>query len=161
MPASCPSGCSFVEAGRQTEPLDFAYQARVLFVDGIAERLLLQVSHLVRQAALTDRARQAFLDGADDPGRPVARYQQRIGQAATAHILEKLATARRVLLSPRRQACAWAVDARHRGGVCRRGGRSLSSRTAVSEITERLWAEYESFVSRDLSEFEITYRNQT
>ena len=36
-------------------------------------------------------------------------------------------------------------------------GRSLLSRTAVSEITERLWAEYESFVSRDLSEFEITY----
>ena len=35
-------------------------------------------------------------------------------------------------------------------------GRSLLSRTAVSEITERLWAEYESFVSRDLSEFEIT-----
>lgn len=27
----------------------------------------------------------------------------------------------------------------------------------MSEITERLWAEYESFVSRDLSEFEITY----
>ena len=36
-------------------------------------------------------------------------------------------------------------------------GRSLLSRTAVSEITERLWAEYENFVSRDLSEFEITY----
>jgi putative transposase len=36
-------------------------------------------------------------------------------------------------------------------------GGSLLSRTAVSEITERLWAEYESFVSRDLSEFEITY----
>jgi putative transposase len=36
-------------------------------------------------------------------------------------------------------------------------GRSLLSRTAVSEITERLWAEYESLVSRDLSAFEITY----
>jgi len=36
-------------------------------------------------------------------------------------------------------------------------GRSLLSRTAVSEITERLWAEYEAFASRDLSEFEITY----
>src|SRR5204863_533283 len=32
-------------------------------------------------------------------------------------------------------------------------GRSLLSRTAVSEITERLWAEYEAFASRDLSEF--------
>src|SRR5260370_36749218 len=36
-------------------------------------------------------------------------------------------------------------------------GRSLLSRTEVSEITERLWAEYESFVSHDLSEVEITY----
>src|SRR5437899_5203005 len=36
-------------------------------------------------------------------------------------------------------------------------GRSLLSRTAVSEVTERLWAEYEAFASRDLSEFEITY----
>jgi transposase-like protein len=36
-------------------------------------------------------------------------------------------------------------------------GRSLLSRTAVSEITERLWAEYEAFASRDLSEFAVTY----
>jgi transposase-like protein len=35
--------------------------------------------------------------------------------------------------------------------------RSLLSRTMVSEITERLWAEYEAFASRDLSEFEVTY----
>lgn len=36
-------------------------------------------------------------------------------------------------------------------------GHSLLSRTAVSEITERLWSEYESFASRDLSEFEVVY----
>jgi len=36
-------------------------------------------------------------------------------------------------------------------------GRSLLSRTAVSEITERLWAEYEGFASRELSEFEVVY----
>lgn len=36
-------------------------------------------------------------------------------------------------------------------------GKPLLSRTAVSEITERLWAEYESFASRDLSEFEVIY----
>jgi putative transposase len=36
-------------------------------------------------------------------------------------------------------------------------GRSLLSRTAVSEITERLWAEYEAFASRDLSEFDVIY----
>ena len=36
-------------------------------------------------------------------------------------------------------------------------GKSLLSRTAVSEITARLWAEYEGFVSRDLAEFEIVY----
>src|SRR6516225_1545877 len=35
--------------------------------------------------------------------------------------------------------------------------KSLLSRTAVSEITARLWAEYEGFASRDLAEFEIVY----
>lgn len=36
-------------------------------------------------------------------------------------------------------------------------GRSLVSRTAVSEITERLWAEYQAFAGRDLGEFEVLY----
>jgi putative transposase len=36
-------------------------------------------------------------------------------------------------------------------------GGSLLSRTAVSEITERLWAEYEAFASRDLGEFALVY----
>jgi Transposase, Mutator family len=36
-------------------------------------------------------------------------------------------------------------------------GQSLLSRTAVSEITQRLWAEYEAFARRDLSEFEVIY----
>ena len=36
-------------------------------------------------------------------------------------------------------------------------GKSMLSRSAVSEITERLWAEYEAFASRDLSEFEVVY----
>jgi transposase-like protein len=36
-------------------------------------------------------------------------------------------------------------------------GRLLLSRTAVSEIGERLWADYQEFASRDLSEYDITY----
>jgi transposase-like protein len=36
-------------------------------------------------------------------------------------------------------------------------GQSLLSRTAVSEVTERLWAEYEGFASRGLAEFEVLY----
>ena len=36
-------------------------------------------------------------------------------------------------------------------------GHSLLSRTAVSQVTERLWAEYEAFASRDLSEFQVAY----
>lgn len=36
-------------------------------------------------------------------------------------------------------------------------GRRLLSRAAVSEITERLWAEYEAFTQRDLSEHRIVY----
>lgn len=36
-------------------------------------------------------------------------------------------------------------------------GRLLLSRTAVSEIGERLWADYQEFASRDLNEYEIVY----
>jgi transposase-like protein len=36
-------------------------------------------------------------------------------------------------------------------------GQTLLSRTAVSEVTEKLWAEYEAFCARDLSEFEVLY----
>jgi transposase-like protein len=36
-------------------------------------------------------------------------------------------------------------------------GRSFLSRTAVSEITEKLWAEYEAFASRELCEFDVIY----
>jgi putative transposase len=36
-------------------------------------------------------------------------------------------------------------------------GRRLLSRAAVSEISERLWAEYEAFSKRDLSEHAIVY----
>ena len=35
-------------------------------------------------------------------------------------------------------------------------GQSLLSRTAVSAVTERLWAEYEAFASRDLAEFDLS-----
>jgi transposase-like protein len=41
--------------------------------------------------------------------------------------------------------------------LCDEHGRSLLSRTAVSQVTERLWEEYEAFASRDLSEYEIAY----
>jgi putative transposase len=36
-------------------------------------------------------------------------------------------------------------------------GRPLLSRTAVSQVTETLWEEYEAFATRELSEFEIAY----
>jgi transposase-like protein len=36
-------------------------------------------------------------------------------------------------------------------------GRCVLSRTAASELTERLWADYQSFASRDLGEFKVLY----
>jgi putative transposase len=36
-------------------------------------------------------------------------------------------------------------------------GASVLSRTAVSQVTERLWQEYEAFAARDLSEFVVAY----
>lgn len=41
--------------------------------------------------------------------------------------------------------------------LCDDKGRSLLSRTAVSQVTERLWEEYEAFASRDLSEDDVAY----
>ena len=36
-------------------------------------------------------------------------------------------------------------------------GASVLTRTAVSQVTERLWQEYEAFATRDLSEFQVAY----
>jgi len=36
-------------------------------------------------------------------------------------------------------------------------GTSVLSRTAVTQLTERLWQEYEAFAGRDLSEFQVAY----
>jgi len=36
-------------------------------------------------------------------------------------------------------------------------GASVLSRTAVSQVTERLWQEYEAFATRDLREFQVAY----
>ena len=41
--------------------------------------------------------------------------------------------------------------------LCDEKGRSLLSRTAVSQVTERLWDEYEAFATRDLDEYEVAY----
>jgi putative transposase len=38
-----------------------------------------------------------------------------------------------------------------------REGKPLIGRAQVSEITERLWADYEAFAKRDLAEFDIVY----
>jgi hypothetical protein len=55
------------------------------------------------------------------------------------------------------QICDRAVPFRSRLREIDERGQSLLNRTAVSEITQRLWAEYEAFASRDLSEFEVIY----
>jgi hypothetical protein len=76
---------------------------RLEFWPDVLGNFALQVSHLVRQAALANRARQAFLDRADHAGRPVAGHQERVGQAAPTDVLKELLAARGVLLGPRRQ----------------------------------------------------------
>src|SRR5437588_4766860 len=56
-----------------------------------------------------------------------------------------------------RDVRARAVDPRHEALFADADGHSLLSRTAVSEITERLWAESEGFAGRELAEFEVVY----
>src|SRR5262245_8688540 len=63
--------------------------------DLILRHLALQIAQLVGETALPRRAREAFLDRADQAGRAVGDDQQRIGQAAPSHVLEELAAARR------------------------------------------------------------------
>src|SRR5262245_50993851 len=53
----------------------------------------------------------------------------------------------------RRLSASHPIDA----GIADADGRRLVSRAAVSEITERLWKEYEACTRRDLSEFDIVY----
>jgi len=38
---------------------------------------------------------------------------------------------------------------------------SVLSRSAVSQVMERLWREYEALASRDLSEFQVAYSSST
>jgi hypothetical protein len=62
-----------------------------------------EIAHPMDEAPLTERAREASLDGANQPRRPVGHGEQRVGQAAAFEILEERRTARGVLLRARRQ----------------------------------------------------------
>jgi putative transposase len=56
-----------------------------------------------------------------------------------------------------------AIDLLARGlsvrdiGDAFKDGRLLLSRTAVSQLGERLWEDYQAFAQRDLSEYEVSY----
>ena len=52
-----------------------------------------------------------------------------------------------------RAACRRATS--RRPSPTRRAGRFLVAGAAVSEVTERLWAEYEDFCKRDLAEHAV------
>ncbi len=79
---------------------------------------------------------------------------------------EPFASAIRESLAGRTQALEDLAVERYARGLSTRDiehafrdeiGRRLLSRVAVSEITERLWMEYEAFTRRDLSEYRIVY----
>jgi hypothetical protein len=96
----------------------------------------------VRQAALAEAAREALLDRPDHAGRAVAHHQQRIGQAAPAHVLEELAAARRVLVRARRQVqqrlLAVGQDAPRRQHRPTRLAEMQSLRNAVDEQVDHV-----------------------
>src|SRR5262249_27123404 len=72
----------------------------------------------------------------------------RAGLAGRAGELERLAVAM-FARGPRTRD----IEAAFRDAT----GASLLSRTAVSQVTEQLWQEYEAFATRDLSEFAVAY----
>ena len=51
-----------------------------------------------------------------------------------------------------RRLITWGIGAAFRDA----SGASVLSRTAVSQVTERLWQEYEAFAGRDHSEFSVS-----
>jgi putative transposase len=111
--------------------------------------------------------------------RPAPAIGTGIGAAGCARPRARSSTAcprSRIGPSPSCPACGRARRADGRAGAARRrnGARGLStrdveaafrdatgtnllSRTAVSQVTERLWQEYEAFAARDLGEFAVAY----
>jgi len=128
-------------------------------VEDERSELVRLAARLIIEEALESETRDALgRDYYARGGRPGAGYRNgyRRGRVASAEgAIEYSAP----------QIAALAVEMYARGLSTRdieavfadANGRSLLSRTAVSEITERLWAEYEAFASRDLSEFAVTY----
>ena len=73
--------------------------ARALIGDMFLGHLALQVSHLVRQAALANSSAASMLDRHGScRARQSLRHQERVGQTTPAHLLEELPAARCVLL---------------------------------------------------------------
>jgi len=82
--------------------------------------------------------------------RGIAGYSSMLMDFLGAHseVLERLATEMYARGLSTRDIEAAFTDAT---------GRCLLSRSAVSEVTDVLWEEYEAFCQRDLSEFEVIY----
>ena len=105
---------------------------------------------------------QRLPDGAAEDGRSSGGVQ--LAQIAD-HAEPFRPRIREILRSRTKELEALAVEMRTRTQSVRDikaafaddAGKTLLSRAAVSELTERLWAEYEAFASHDLSEFEVTY----
>ena len=165
---------------RTRESLSDLIEGRLSSADGRAELVKL-ATRLIVEEALEAESRDAlgrdYYEHGALPGQGW-RNGVRMGRLKTAEGLVDYAAAQiagraepfrseiRESLKGRTQALEdLAVELLARGLSVRdiedafrdESGRLLLSRTAVSEIGERLWADYREFAERDLSEYDIVY----
>ena len=148
--------------------------------EALSEVMKLGVRKIVEEALeaeVSDALARGYYERGSEPGRGY-RNGTRTGRLKTAEgvveysapqvadRMEPFRSRIREQLGQRRQALEeLAVEMYARGLSTRdieavfrdEAGQSMLSRTAVSEVTERLWSEYESFATRDLAEFGVVY----
>ncbi len=151
MPARIPA------SERTSQKLDELLTQGVAGGDARAELLKLAVRKIVEEALEAEVA-DAVGRGYYENGAPLGagyRNGYRRGRLATAegpieYGVPQVADRAEPFASRLR---AGDIEAAFRDA----SGASVLSRTAVSQVTERLWQEYEAFAGRDLSEFSIAY----
>src|SRR6266436_1630866 len=161
---------------RTSQKLDELLTQGVADGDARAELLKLAVRKIVEEvleAEVTDALGRGYYENGAEPGRGYRNGRLRTAEGSIDYGVPQVADRPEPFVSRVRAGLAGrtaeleqlALEMYARGLSTRdieaafrdASGASLLSRTAVSQVTERLWQEYEAFAGRDLSEFSVAY----
>ena len=146
---------------RASQKLDEQLRQGVADGDARAELLKLAVRKIVKEALEAEVAEAVGRGYYDRGAAPGAGYRNgyRRGRLRTAEgAIEYGVGPDRGTRAPRCRNVRPGLSTRDVEAAFRDAtGVSLLSRTAVSQVTERLWREYEAFAARDPSEFAVAY----